>query len=226
MKLISLHFPKSGGTSLRIQFERLLGSRLLLDYNHDPLGPNAGIADHELPLGHRMVHGHFRAGRYDEVRDAFRFTFLRNPVENLLSIYFFWQTYPEQGNPWHSKFLREKPAIAEFAKYGPLRRLMSETYFGGYDMSRFDFVGFHETRSTDIPKLGELIGLPLHALFEANRTVGGWERRTEFKNDQKKIKDLSDILADDLRFFEKQRAIWTKHQMPFLDQAVKHRRSN
>jgi hypothetical protein len=210
MKIISLHFPKAGGNSLRIQFEKHLGSSLLLDYDHDPLGPNATQTIEELPPGTRMVHGHFRAVRYDQMRDAFRFTFLRNPIENLLSIYYFWGTLPENGsNPWHSKFLREKPTVEEFAKkYTPLQRLMSETYFGGYDMSRFDFIGFNASRLIDIPKLSKMIGLPLDATVQVNRTETGWERRAEIKNDPTVMARLSALLADDISFFEKQRAIW------------------
>ena len=106
-------------------------------------------------------------------------------------------------------FLREKPTIEEFAKkYHPLQRLMSETYFGGYDMSRFDFVGFNETRLADISKLSEMIGLPLDATVQFNRTESGWERRAEIKNDHIVLARLSTLLADDLSFFERQKAIW------------------
>jgi hypothetical protein len=207
MKIISVHFPKSGGTSLRIQFERILGTSMLLDYDHDPLGPHSAQTVDQLPCNIRMVHGHFRAVRYQKIRDAFRFTFLRHPVDNLLSIYFFWKTYPESDNFWHSKFLREGPTIEAFAKYGPLQRLMSESYFGGYDMSHFDFVGFHETRAADIAKLSMKIGLPLDATIHVNRTNNNSETRAEIENDPRVIGRLSSLLVDDVRFFERQRAV-------------------
>jgi hypothetical protein len=89
MKCISVHYPKAGGSSLRVQFEWLLGPALLLDYGNDPLGSNGRLSVNSLPPEIRMVHGHFKAARYKNVPDAFRFTFLREPVENLLSIFFF-----------------------------------------------------------------------------------------------------------------------------------------
>ena len=46
---------------------------------------------------------------------AFRFTFLREPVDNLISIYYFWLTYPFDGYPAHRRFLDERPTIFEFA---------------------------------------------------------------------------------------------------------------
>ena len=35
---------------------------------------------------------------------------------------------------------------------------MSEGYFGGYDMSRFDFVGFNELASTIMPGSAQCSG--------------------------------------------------------------------
>src|SRR5215216_4389072 len=142
MNIVSVHFPKAGGHALLVQLRYLLRDSLLEDYSHDPLGPNGGEVVDELPLGIRMVHGHFHAARYEKVENAFRFTFLRHPVEYQLSQYFFWRTFPEfDPDSAHAKFLREMPTIEEFARSGPTRRMMSQTYFGRYDMSRFDFVG-------------------------------------------------------------------------------------
>ena len=77
-------------------------------------------------------------------------TFLREPVSNLISVYNFWQTHPEHGNPIHSRFIRERPSILDFAKFPGFADLMSGIYFGGFDMGRFDFVGLHETREADL----------------------------------------------------------------------------
>ena len=207
MKIISVHFPKAGGSSLRVQIERLMGESLLLDYGHDPLGRFGKETVHELPPGIRMVHGHFRAARY-AIGDAFRFTFLREPVENPLSHYFFWQKAGPFGSPWHSKFLSEWPTIVEFARYEPLRNLMSEGYFGGYDMSRFDFVGFNETRIDDYARLGTMLGLTLDGALHTNRMEGSWTERAAIKHDARISATLRSLLANDLRFYEKQRAAW------------------
>jgi hypothetical protein len=198
---VSVHFPKAGGFSLKIQLERMLGQSLLLDYTHDPLGPHAMEEVDELPPGCEMVHGHFRASRYSKLKNRFLFTFLRNPIDNLFSIYFFWRDYMNKDNPWHEKFMVEKPSIVEFAKYGPLQRLMSDSYFGGFDVTSFDFVGFHETRRDDYLKLGCLINLPLSGEIHTNRTEGGQEERAKLMSSQKIMCELVDLLADDLNFY-------------------------
>ena len=200
---VSVHFPKAGGSSLKIQLESVLGEGLLQDYAHDPLGPHAMEEVHELPPNCKMVHGHFRASRYSQVKNRFLFTILRTPVENLISIYFFWRTFPLSDNPWYVKFLTEKPSILEFARYTPLQSLMSGSYFGGFDMNEIDFIGFHETRLEDYPKLGSLINLPLSGEVHTNRTEEGHEERAAVTNSQRTMGELADLLADDLRFYDR-----------------------
>ena len=142
--IVSVHFPKAGGSSLRTQLQSAFGAALLLDYSHDPLGQAGNYVADSLPPSVQMVHGHFRATRYAGVRDAAMITFLRNPIDCLLSVYYFWLDYPRNENSVHGRFLDERPTIIEFARWSLLQRLMSATYFGGFDMNRFSFVGFHE----------------------------------------------------------------------------------
>ena len=75
---VSVYYPKAGGSSLKIQLERMLGESLLQDYEHHPLGPHAMEEIDELPPKYKMVHGHFRASRYSRLRNRFLFTFLCN----------------------------------------------------------------------------------------------------------------------------------------------------
>ena len=175
--IVSVHFPKSSGTSLSVQLKAAFKEKLILDYEHDPLGSKAGEIASELPPGTCAVHGHFRPHRYANVPDAFRATLLREPVQNLISIYYFWQTCPPHGNRLHERFLIEQPSIIDFARYPGLQSLMSETYFGGYDMNRFDFIGFYDRRAEDFSKLSNLIGFALDPLVHENITANGVEER-------------------------------------------------
>src|SRR5437763_579234 len=81
------------------QFVALLKDDVLLDYNNRPLTP-AGRHKARFPAGKRLVHGHFRASRYESVQ-AYWMTFLREPVSNLISVYNYWQSVPEHGNLVH-----------------------------------------------------------------------------------------------------------------------------
>lgn len=203
--ILSVHLPKSGGTSVRGSLERQFGQRALFDYGRGPLGPDRDLVEPGLPEGIDLVHGHFRPARYEAVQDAFRFTFLRQPVDLLLSFYFFWRTMPHQGLALHRRFLDEQPALEDFATWAPIQRLSSETFFGGYDMARFDFIGFHETRGPDMLRLNALAGLQLEPERRDNVTMNGDTERAEIRADVRRMAALRDLLIDDVRFYETQR---------------------
>jgi hypothetical protein len=200
-RIVSVHFPKAAGTSLKTQFMKLLGTKVALDYDHDPLTP-AGTETADFPEGKILVMGHFRARRYAS-SDAFWMTFLRHPVDNLISTYFFWKGLPV-SNGLHARFLREQPTILEFASYPGFKALMSETYFGGFDMNRFDFIGFYETRKSDIPRLAKALNLPLVASVYENRTSAS-DERLEVESDRSLRRNLTDLLAADVAFYERLR---------------------
>jgi hypothetical protein len=201
---VSVHFPKAAGTSLRKQFEALFGDAAYMDYGHDPLTlPYAGAA--AFPEGRRLVHGHFRADRY-ACPDAYLMTFLREPVDNLISTYFYWRGFRKPGHDLHARFLRDRPSLVEFATYPGIQRLMSETYFGGFDMERFNFIGFHETRDRDMRALASILQLDLDASIQDNKTratVG----RLWTTMDRNTIDRLKHHLADDIDFYNRMMAM-------------------
>lgn len=201
--IISVHLPKSGGTSVRRCLEDQFGSRALFDYGRGPLGPHALVRETALPEGVELVHGHFRPARYDAVGEAFRMTFLRDPTDLLLSFYFFWREMPFEGQALHRRFLDERPDIESFAAWAPIRRLSSDTFFGNYDMARFDFIGFHETRQDDMARVNDMAGLRLNAAQHDNPTNNDREERQAVREDRALMGRLRDLLNDDMRFYER-----------------------
>lgn len=179
---------------------------MLWDYGRGPLGPRSHEVENGLPEGVIAVHGHFRPGRYESVQPAFRFTFLRHPVDLLVSLYFFWRDIEPHDQPLHDRFLAERPEIEDFASWPKITRFQSETFFGDYDMGRFDFIGFHESRARDIARLNEAAGLQLDPTRHDNATIGGTEERQALREDKRRMGLLTDALADDIRFYDRLRA--------------------
>ncbi|GJD96638.1 sulfotransferase family protein [Methylobacterium iners] len=207
-RVVSLHFPKAGGSSLKIQLQEALGEQMVLDWGANPFSeyvePTA-----VFPAGKRLVHGHFTAQRYSAT-DAFKFTFLRHPIDNLISIYFFWKNWPnfENVSVLH-RFQRERPKLREFAQYDEMKNLMTKVFFNNYDMERFDFVGFHEDRMASFKRLSGELGLELDGSLHENRTKEDPEK-LEIESDASLRADLSSILADDIRFYDKTRSLWSR----------------
>lgn len=209
LELVSIHFPKAAGSSLGAVLKAHFGDALALDYDHNPANPDHLLRERPtLPEGIRAVHGHFRWDRYIEQRGAFTFTFLREPVDNLFSIYSYWRSVPLHGNAMHRRFLLDPPSILDFARgYRAIRRLMSVTFFGGMDVGFLDFIGFYETRARDLGRLSKRTGLPLESDIYLNRTAPVDDRQLFLQNGST-MSSLRSLLSEDVAFYERAKERW------------------
>jgi len=216
MPIVSIHTPKAAGTTLLTLFRQAYGEdAVLVDVADSPANPTSPMhLDPEgwlerrpsrLPPRIKVVHGHFHPVKFDKLDNAFRLTFLRHPVDNLVSIYFYWKQITPQPNALHQYFLSANLDILGLARLPLYRNLYTSTYFGGWDMGRLDFIGRYETREKDLARLESVLGVPLDATLHVNATEP--ERinleREAMLDDRRLIGRLTDILAEDISFYEK-----------------------
>src|ERR1700722_7843018 len=212
--LISVHFPKASGSSFRLALEAAFGHPAVLrSYDCDPLDPAnpMWIYPHWFSR-HRprdvkpfaVVHGHLPIVKYELLPSAYRVVMLREPVENLISIYYFWKHLISIGYRAHALFefvKDQRLSLLEVAEMPSMRRLMSSSYFGGYDMARFDVIGTHDNRTAFVEAVSKLIGVPLSAHIRENVTPTS-EERDNVLADAKVNARLRLLLQDDIRFYE------------------------
>lgn len=172
--IVSVHIPKTAGSSFREGLERHLGERLLADYGDRPLSDS--ISDrwrrlktrievryraHDLAARYAAVHGHFIATKYLPLGDRAAFcAFFRNPVERLLSQYRFWLRTPDPQNKMWVQFdaLRMTPAqLASLPRQGKLYRLFT----GALPMERFAFIGITEEYETSLRLFRAIFGIDI-----------------------------------------------------------------
>jgi hypothetical protein len=206
-----VHVPKAGGSSLLRALERAYGAAFRTDYRDNPadplsqrvLDPASYLARGErFPAGVDCVHGHFHPGKYAIDDGVVLATILREPVDNLISIYSFWKNLPRGHDALHDYFLDRQLGVLECARLPLLRRLLSETYFGGFDMGRFDLIGRHDDRAAALRRLGGLVGASLDVDLHENATPKD-ERRLEMSEDRALRHRLEQLLADDIRFYQR-----------------------
>ncbi|QTL02983.1 hypothetical protein J5J86_19780 [Aquabacter sp. L1I39] len=211
MHLFSVHVAKAGGTALRHSLAEAFGERLHLQYDDGPMNPAslrnldparsvAGLF--RPPEDTACTHGHYHPGRFRIDQEDILFALLRPPVDNIISIYFFWKTFRAEGNPLHDYFMREALTIRDFARLPLVRSLYSFSYFGGFDMGRFDILGDYRNRASAIARLSAAIGHPLASEERLNVTAPSEERQAVEADEALKA-DLRDILIEDIRFFER-----------------------
>jgi hypothetical protein len=213
--IVSVHFPKAAGSSLSAAFQDYFADGLLLDYETDPLDPLhfRNIAPHLYPNGGvsipktiKAIHGHFHPNKYISFTDAYRVTFLREPVENLISIYYFWRLYNEKSHGVFRCFKQLKPDIFEFAEFPGVKRLMSQTYFGDVDMDSFDLIGFYDRRNVDLLTLSNDTGITIDPELYINET-NDMERKSReaIMTDRVAMERLRSSLSDDCAFYNRLR---------------------
>jgi len=206
LELISLHVPKAFGTSLAevlvVHYgrERIIGDYAIFLES----SPEMRLWRPMLKPSTTVIHGHFPAIRYAGLPARRRITFLREPIQRLLSHFFFWQAQPRHGNPLHDRMLDEHLGLIDFAKLPPVRHFYSETIFGGCDMSSFDLVGVVENLERDWPRFQRLTGVGA-PLPHVNRNVypGYADLKPRVLGDQALMRELRRILAEDIAFYER-----------------------
>lgn len=230
MRLISIHVAKAGGTSVYGALQTAYGPNLLVDYRDDPANPLSprnidpnryfGRAQ-TIPDNVECVHGHFHPAKFRYTESDFLFTLLRHPVDNLISIYFFWRQMARQGAPLHDYFLDNELNLLDTARLPLLRRLFCGTYFGGFDMARFNLIGRHEDRAPALQTLSRETGRFIDHRLRANQTPQT-DERAETSADPKLRRKLTDILADDIDFYER----WTQEGQVSPRETSDNRRRN
>jgi hypothetical protein len=213
MPIISVHTPKVAGSTFLQHLRATFGeASLLLDYGDDPadissrwsIDPESARTDPITTIApYRVVHGHFHPAKYNALDEAFRLTFLRHPIDNVMSIFRFWSVNPPGtwDSPLFRYFKENNLSVQRLAMLPAIRFLYSQTYFGGFDMSRFDFVGDYRDYTQELRRLGDRVGIEFDLTLRLNITP-----EIQDNNLQEALLDtgtLSDILAEDISFYER-----------------------
>jgi hypothetical protein len=150
IKLLSVHIPKTAGTSFKNVLLRMYGDRLVQVYDYHGTALDGAALLRESPQA-EAIHGHFRL---DELRlfcpSAKTVTWLRDPISRIESYYYYWLARPPHGNPNHDRFINESWDIVRLAEF--LQDEVADHYLAGTDISAVDFVGLMEHIDEDIER--------------------------------------------------------------------------
>lgn len=165
MVLISLHLPKTAGTSFRAALREHFGERYRDDYADGGLTrpacerePAAQADAARLAcdgLGEAAcVHGHFLPAKYLPLAGRAELVFvtwMRDPVTRLFSHYRYWQrSYdPEHSAPHHRKVIEEGWTLEQFCLSETYRNVYTQ-YLWNFPLERFAFIGISEHYREDL----------------------------------------------------------------------------
>lgn len=164
--LLSVHLPKTAGTSFLEALREEFGTQLATSYDDRPLHQtklrrrrDAAFHCVRHALGKRdrdiaCLHGHFLPLKYRFMRSSTPrqfVTWMREPLQRLLSHYYYWQrSYDDaSAGPLHRRMILEAWTLEEFCLRPELRNLYSE-FLWGFPIEAFAFIGITEHFEDDL----------------------------------------------------------------------------
>ncbi len=156
--LLSLHIPKTAGSTFSRLLGEVFGDGLFLQYWVTTDRQGRPVAD--FPAGTRCVHGHMHLDRLAErFPGAALATWVREPVQRLVSFYQYWQREPDWRHPLCRTLHERRLSLLEFARLEEARNEMSR-YFGRYDPADFSFIGIFERLPESMELFFRILALP------------------------------------------------------------------
>jgi hypothetical protein len=143
--VVSMHLPKTAGTSFRLFLQELYGEGFRSMYEEKETAPRL-LHTVKLKERDRCLHGHFQATAYEEkLPGAIKLTWLRDPVERVVSSYFQYLRQPEEarGSQFSERFFTEGWGLMDFARSEEIRYQLV-WYFDAVPLEDFFFVGITE----------------------------------------------------------------------------------
>jgi hypothetical protein len=146
MRIISIHMPKAGGLTFRNHLEYIYGKKnVFYDYTHcghpdykNTPPPAYILKKLRRPKKTTIIHGHFLIERYTNIPGVHFVCWMRDPIERLLSHYYYWLRAPDYNHPYCLKLVEDGLSVVEFAK------LMPDIFtkrFAPLDIDDFSFIG-------------------------------------------------------------------------------------
>jgi hypothetical protein len=173
--IVSVHIPKTAGSSFKALLEETYGSRLCQRYEQKPLRRRTeGRAVEPLhivnPEQCEVLHGHFVADTLRGIDpEACRYAvWLRHPVERVISHYHYWQRHPDPDQPLCRAISEEGMTLEAFAQLEAMRNVQS-FFLGKRPLERFDFVGITERFEESMALFNRTFGTRLETAASVNR---------------------------------------------------------
>lgn len=170
MTIISLHLPKTAGTSFGACLAGHFGERYKDDYGDQVISRPVETRHQQALLAGRVltgqglgeiecVHGHFLPVKYlplSTTRDLTFITWMREPMARMFSHYYYWQqTYDERtAAPHHRQVIEEGWTLERFCLSEQFRNIYTQ-YLWEFPLESFDFIGICEYFQQDLQEFSQ-----------------------------------------------------------------------
>ena len=199
--ILSIHIPKTAGSSFRGILAQVFGPDLLLKYWE--MTDAAGKVITTIPRSVRCIHGHFvPEALLPQFPNATLITWVRDPVERIASCYAHVLRQPDWRHPMHRQVHEKGLSLLQFAGLEPMRNEIAH-YLNGRRPADFRFIGLTEQFAASLRRFFKRLALaPIAAeAMQENANPDRPEARYSLDDDtRRKIAALNerdmDLYAD------------------------------
>lgn len=219
--VLSIHVPKTAGTTVGYILDYGYGRRVLWDYTDDY--SNATQLD-ALTARHlefieswfRVIHGHFFYRKYAEVFPSARYIVtLRHPVSRIKSQFLHLAHDPHVGDWRQELIIKGKMDVVEFARSDPNVTRAYAAHIEGRQIDDFDFVFISENvplclelfhREFNFKRKDPLVGqgVPQLNMGEKRRALDHNDRIARVTHDQEI--ELFNLIPEDVEIYRRAQA--------------------
>lgn len=220
--LLSVHIPKTAGSSFTQVLTQAYGRGLVRDYDDlvlDPQAPfhcqrdvwarnTAAFVEGHVRPGAKVIHGHYSATKYkDRFPQTCWVTWLRQPISRLISHYYFWTRLPldpEHPHSLHREVREGRMSFAEFIEAPTIPNAASRIFLQGLRLEDIDFVGIQEHFDQDLMAAQRQFGWPAVQTRQENPnpSPGYREAVAAIKNDRSLMRRMEELNKEDLALYE------------------------
>lgn len=182
LELISLHIPKTAGTSFRNTLCEVYGTEEVVRLDIELESGETKVREQiytsgQLPSETKVIHGHFSwpllDNRFSIDPNIPRITWLRDPVERVISNYYYLSKRLAEELEEEKKGInilkKMQRSLEEYARFEPNRNRMSK-FLAGKNLEDFFFIGIVENYEVDLKVLAKRLAWPKQPVFHYNAT--------------------------------------------------------
>jgi hypothetical protein len=206
IEIISVHVPKTAGATLgHVILPQIYGQeRIFYDYESLPV---EGL-ENQIKSEHQVIHGHFPAVKYmSQYPNAKIIVWLRNPINYLLSWYYFMQTFSieeKTSGKFHKYIVNNQISFKDFIELPEAQNSISRYYLKGIKLEDLYFVGIQEFFREDWRELQNLLNWPEVNIKHSNRnTYPDYEEQVRsILSDRRLIGKIASLNREDMELYQ------------------------
>jgi hypothetical protein len=158
--IISIHIPKTAGTTLANYLDYSFGRRVFFDYYEDipyKTDRETIIRHKEFVERFEVIHGHFIYKKYENIfPDAKYITCLRHPVDRLISNYRHVMSLKDESKASYRYMMKHGFDIVTFAETKMAHTLT--IFLEGKPIQEYDFIGLSEQFDVTLAMMSKFLG--------------------------------------------------------------------